>query len=173
MEKVPLRLAELDGPAVAHVLGEWQLRPAVVLKVHVATLRASSAARGYNTGQFALQHPTEAGMAVLAYDAKCTHLGCAVGYNATLGDSRDIPDYAQEGAQGRLLCPCHLSQFDVFDLGNSQPAQPAKRPLDAIRIAWGDAVDGSPTIVGTQRFYQAEARDADQQGAGTAFGLAG
>ena len=78
----PVRLAQLDGPAVAHVIGEWEYRPAVLYKVPVAELRASSRVRGYNTGQFALQHPGEADMALLAYDDKYLYAAFRFAANA-------------------------------------------------------------------------------------------
>jgi len=46
--------------------------------------------------------------------AKCTHLGC------TVGNKMD--------AQGKILCPCHVSYFDV-ESGQPNPEAPAKSPL--------------------------------------------
>jgi Rieske Fe-S protein len=46
--------------------------------------------------------------------AKCTHLGCTV---ASTLDS-----------QGRLLCPCHISYFDL-KTGQPNAGSPAKAPL--------------------------------------------
>ncbi|MEP7118863.1 MAG: respiratory nitrate reductase subunit gamma [Acidobacteriota bacterium] len=46
--------------------------------------------------------------------AKCTHLGCTVA--------------GQVDGDGRLLCPCHVSYFDVAT-GQPTPGSPAKRPL--------------------------------------------
>ncbi len=51
--------------------------------------------------------------------AKCTHLGCTVG--------KDVDD------KGRILCPCHVSYFDV-KTGVPQADAPAKAPL--ARLAW-------------------------------------
>ncbi len=50
----------------------------------------------------------------LLISAKCTHLGCTV---ASTLDS-----------QGRILCPCHISYFDV-KTGQPNPGAPAKAPL--------------------------------------------
>ncbi len=51
--------------------------------------------------------------------AKCTHLGCTVGN--------------QVDAQGKILCPCHVSYFDV-NTGEPDANSPAKEPL--AHIAW-------------------------------------
>lgn len=51
--------------------------------------------------------------------AKCTHLGCTVG--------QDVD------AQGRILCPCHISYFDI-KTGTPSAGSPAKAPLD--HLAW-------------------------------------
>jgi nitrate reductase gamma subunit len=53
------------------------------------------------------------------FTAKCTHLGCTVGN--TVDD------------KGRILCPCHVSYFDV-KTGVPDPTAPAKAPLR--RLAW-------------------------------------
>ncbi|GAB4239783.1 MAG: hypothetical protein Kow00109_14680 [Acidobacteriota bacterium] len=50
----------------------------------------------------------------LLISAKCTHLGC------TISSSVD--------PQGRLLCPCHISYFDL-ETGRPNPGSPAKEPL--------------------------------------------
>lgn len=46
--------------------------------------------------------------------AKCTHLGCTVA--------------GQVDAEGRLLCPCHISYFHL-DSGRPTPGSPAQLPL--------------------------------------------
>jgi Rieske Fe-S protein len=51
--------------------------------------------------------------------AKCTHLGCTVGCDVN--------------AQGKILCPCHISYFDV-QTGKPNPDSPAKAPLP--HIGW-------------------------------------
>lgn len=50
----------------------------------------------------------------LLISAKCTHLGCTVGNNVD--------------GQGRILCPCHVSYFDIVT-GEPNPEAPAKSPL--------------------------------------------
>ncbi|MBX9770370.1 MAG: respiratory nitrate reductase subunit gamma [Candidatus Obscuribacterales bacterium] len=51
--------------------------------------------------------------------AKCTHLGCTVSN--------------QVDAQGRILCPCHVSYFDIFT-GIPNAGAPAKDPLP--HLSW-------------------------------------
>lgn len=46
--------------------------------------------------------------------AKCTHLGCTVN--------------SQADSQGRVLCPCHISYFDIRT-GEPNQGSPAKEPL--------------------------------------------
>jgi ubiquinol-cytochrome c reductase iron-sulfur subunit len=54
-----------------------------------------------------------------AYSKICTHVGCPVSL------------YEQQ--TGRILCPCHQSQFDVFD-GAKPIFGPAARPLPQLPI---------------------------------------
>jgi nitrate reductase gamma subunit len=55
----------------------------------------------------------------LLISAKCTHLGCTVG--------------SQVDSGGRLLCPCHVSYFDLQS-GAPEPGSPAKTPLP--KLGW-------------------------------------
>ena len=55
----------------------------------------------------------------IVLSAKCTHLGCTVG--------QDVD------AQGRILCPCHISYFDI-KTGEPNAESPAKDPLP--RLGW-------------------------------------
>ncbi len=55
----------------------------------------------------------------LLLSAKCTHLGCTVG--------------SQVDAQGRILCPCHISYFDI-ETGQPNTGSPARTPLP--RLGW-------------------------------------
>jgi Rieske Fe-S protein len=50
----------------------------------------------------------------LLISAKCTHLGCTVA--------------SEVNADGKILCPCHISWFDV-KTGAPDPGSPAKAPL--------------------------------------------
>ena len=65
----------------------------------------------------------------LVISAKCTHLGCTVGSDLD--------------AQGRVLCPCHISFFDV-QTGMPNEGAPAKAPLP--QIAWA-LVDATGKVV--------------------------
>lgn len=56
--------------------------------------------------------------------AKCTHLGCTVG--------------SEVDAQGRILCPCHISYFNVTS-GIPNDGAPAKLPLPELPWALMDA----------------------------------
>lgn len=71
----------------------------------------------------ALAFRGENGLPILR-SAKCTHLGCTVGSDVD--------------AQGRILCPCHVSYFDVRS-GTPNTGAPAKEPLPAIGWVLMDA----------------------------------
>jgi Rieske Fe-S protein len=60
---------------------------------------------------------------MLAFDARCPHLGCAV-----------------SGAQKLFICPCHGS---LFDLDGSVKLGPADRPLSALPVTF----DGTKVVV--------------------------
>ena len=62
---------------------------------------------------------------VIAFDARCPHLGCAV-----------------RGAQKYFVCPCHGS---VFDLAGNVKLDPAKGPLTALSATF----DGTTVAVKT------------------------
>ncbi len=66
----------------------------------------------------ALAFQDEKGLPILI-SAKCTHLGCTVG--------------SQADDQGRILCPCHISYFDI-KTGRPNDGAPAKEPLP--RLGW-------------------------------------
>jgi nitrate reductase gamma subunit len=65
--------------------------------------------------------------------AKCTHLGCTVG--------------SEMDAQGRILCPCHVSYFSVLT-GEPNVGAPAKAPLPM--IGWA-IIDATGRIVASKR----------------------
>ena len=65
----------------------------------------------------------------LLISAKCTHLGCTVG--------------SQVNAEGQILCPCHVSYFNIVT-GEPNPGAPAKLPLP--HLAWA-LVDPSGNIL--------------------------
>lgn len=68
----------------------------------------------------------------LLISAKCTHLGCTVG--------------SEMDSQGRILCPCHISYFNV-QTGEPNAGAPAKVPLP--HLAWV-LVDGDGKVVVSQ-----------------------
>lgn len=166
----PLRPVTLDDLSEKRaVVGEWGGLPAGVYKVSLAALATASRLYGYNTGQHAVHHPTETDRALVAYEAKCTHLGCTVGWNDDLGANRHVEDLDEDGRpDGRMLCPCHQAQFDVHDLGRHLEGTPAPRPVPVLRIeVRGDQV----WALG--RIPQDTARAADREGPGSPLGLSG
>lgn len=130
-----VRVDDLDGDAVQVVTGEWGDAPAVVYKVRRSALEAAREIRGRDTLAFAVAHPSESDHMIVAYDARCTHLGCTVGWASHLGASADVADYDGDGEpDGRILCPCHQAQFDIHDLGTHLENTPAPRPLPVLVI---------------------------------------
>lgn len=85
--------------------------------IFVAHLSELSAKRGKYFIDYLMQPALafidEAGFPTVI-SAKCTHLGCTVG--------QDMDD------QGRILCPCHVSYFNV-KTGQPNEGSPAKSPL--------------------------------------------
>jgi nitrate reductase gamma subunit len=68
----------------------------------------------------------------LLISAKCTHLGCTVA--------------SEVNEEGKILCPCHISYFDV-KTGEPNPGAPAKTPLP--HLEWA-LMDPAGTIVGSR-----------------------
>ncbi len=133
--KIPITVEDLAGAPPVVVTAEWNFLPAVVYKVAKSKLQKSSDRRGYNTAQYAVQHPTEDDMAIMVYRGKCKHLGCTVGFNKGLGASKDVSDYDEDGLpDGRILCPCHQGQYDIHDLCKNVPGTPPPAPLDVIEF---------------------------------------
>lgn len=103
--------------------------------IHVARLGELSEKDGRYFTDYemrpALAFRDENGLPLLI-SAKCTHLGCTVA--STLD------------ADKRLLCPCHVSYFDVRT-GQPNPGAPAKAPLP--RIGWV-LMDAAGDIVASQ-----------------------
>ena len=179
--KIPITIADLEGAAPVVVTAEWNFLPAVIYKVHKSKLAASSEKRGYNTAQYAVQHPTEDDMAVMVYRGKCKHLGCTVGFNKGLGASKDTPDYDGDGLpDGRILCPCHQGQYDIHDLCRNVPGTPPPAPLDIIRFNigafGGDEERAIPAagnaIIGGELIEQTKYRMGDKDGDNAPFALA-
>ncbi len=175
--KIPITIDDLAGDAPVVVTAEWAFLPAVVYKVKKSVLEASAAKRGYNTAQHAVQHPTEPDNAILVYDGKCKHLGCTVGWNGGLGGSADIPDYNEDGVNdGRILCPCHQGQYDIYDLALNVPGTPPPSPLNVIqaKVEAATMEDGSTVanaVVGFNKIIQDGPRQADLEGSGAPYEL--
>jgi nitrate reductase gamma subunit len=85
--------------------------------IRIAALEELDATRGRYFTDYemrpALAFRGEDGLPLLI-SAKCTHLGCTVA--------------SEVNADGKLLCPCHISWFDV-KTGVPDPGSPAKAPL--------------------------------------------
>ncbi len=168
--KIPITLDDLSGTAPVVIAAEWNFLPAIVYKVKKNILEASSDARGYNTALLAVQHPTEPEHAILVYDGKCKHLGCTVGWNDGLGASLDVPDYNEDGLpDGRILCPCHQGQYDIYDLAKNVPGTPPPAPLNAIEFDVGTFTDPAGTstpnaILGVAKHLQDAYQDARKAG---------
>lgn len=183
--KIPITLSDLEGDAPVVVPAEWNFLPAIVYKVKKATLQGSSDFRGYNTAQFAVQHPTEPDHVIMVYDGKCKHLGCTIGWDSKLKASDDKPDYDEDGFNdGRVLCPCHQGQYDIHDLALNVPGTPPPAPLNVIEFdvkSWTDDATGDSfgeVIHGEIKHIQAGPQEAIGQGAypsidaeGNAFNL--
>ncbi|MBK9144042.1 MAG: respiratory nitrate reductase subunit gamma [Candidatus Melainabacteria bacterium] len=75
--------------------------------------------------------------------AKCTHLGCTVG--------NKLDD------EGRILCPCHVSYFDIVT-GQPNDGAPAKEPLP--HISWVLMNQGGEVLVKYTPGKQAEGNTA-------------
>lgn len=158
--KIPITLADLEGEAPVVVTAEWNFLPAVVYKVRRGTLEGSTKKRGYNTAQFAVAHP-DGNHLIMVYDGKCKHLGCTVGFLESLGGSTDVPDYDEDGfPDGRILCPCHQGQYDIYNLALNVPGTPPPAPLNVIEFdvkSWADDVTGtnySDVIHGEAKYIQ-------------------
>lgn len=88
------------------------------------------------SGKYFIDYDMRPALAFLGEDgipivlsAKCTHLGCTVG--------KDVDD------KGRILCPCHVSYFDV-KTGIPHAGAPAKAALP--KLAWA-ARDSAGKVV--------------------------
>lgn len=153
-------------------VGEWHFLPAIVYMVKQSVLKKSSEYHGYNTAQFAVQHPTNPDYALMVYEGKCKHLGCTVGWNGGLGAAKPEvgkEDYDGDGLNdGRILCPCHQGQYDIHNLARNQPATPPPQPLNVLVFNVGDFTDpankipaASQAIVAASKIEQTKYLDAD------------
>jgi nitrite reductase/ring-hydroxylating ferredoxin subunit len=126
------RLSEADETRLLETRLE-RLQETIVLKklelerqhndfISIASLDGLDA----KTGKYFIDYQMRPALAFLGADglpillsAKCTHLGCTVG--------NKVDD------QDRILCPCHVSYFDV-KTGQPNAGAPAKLPLE--HIGW-------------------------------------
>ncbi len=79
------------------------------------------------------RYQANAAQGIVAYSAICTHTGC------------DVTNWDQ--GQLRMACPCHESQFDIYD-GGRVVGGPAPRPLAMLPI---EIVDGIVTVAAAFR----------------------
>ena len=93
-----------------------------------------------NRGKYFIDYGMTPGLAFKGKDglpivlsAKCTHLGCTVSSEAD--------------AEGRVLCPCHISYFSIAT-GQPNSGAPAKLPLPP--IGWA-LVDASGKVVASRK----------------------
>lgn len=178
--KIPVTLSDLSGVTPAGegkgvITAEWNFLPAVAYRVDKAVLEASTRVQGYNTGMYAVEDPRDATKAILLYDGKCKHLGCTIGWGSDLGGAKDSvgqEDYDGNGVlDGRILCPCHQGQYDIYNLALNQPATPPPAPLNVIEFdikSWTDEVTGqsySNVIHGEVKILQDAHRDAERKAA--------
>lgn len=169
----PLQVEAVDGPAPQAAWGFWDGGPVVVLKLDAEALRGASAVHGRNLGQYAVAHPFEDSVALVAYSGRSTFLGCTLSWATHLGGSKAVPDYDEDGrADGRLFDVCHQGQWDAYAMGTNQPHGPAPEPLDVVRLQLR-VTSGEASLWGVERIPQGSAFDADRQGPGAPFRLGG
>jgi Rieske Fe-S protein len=174
--KIPITIADLTGPPPVVVTAEWNYLPAVIYKVRTDVLKGSAQYHKYNTAQHAQPHPTDGDLAIMAYDGKCKHLGCTVGFNKGLGAAKPEvgkEDYDGDGLpDGRILCPCHQGQYDLHDLAKNVPGTPPPAPLNVIEFDVADYAGdsgraipaASMAIIGSTLLEQNAYRDAAGKG---------
>lgn len=78
-----------------------------------------------DTQKMSARYQANAAEGVIAYSAVCTHTGC------------DVINW-DEG-QLRMACPCHESQFDIYD-GAKVVGGPAPRPLAMLPLEVADGI---------------------------------
>jgi len=118
-ELLEKKLAQLKLNAEQRELQLERMRNKYVYVSQVAELEPRK-------GKYFIDYQMNPAMAFMGEDglpqlisAKCTHLGCTVGNTAD--------------EQGRVLCPCHISYFNIND-GSPNEGAPAKDPLP--RLGW-------------------------------------
>jgi isorenieratene synthase len=120
---------------VQAVIADADQVPAPVMQVK----RADVPAKGWRTLTAPDGSPVFVGLqggTLVAFDGRCTHMGCPV---------------APDAESGGFRCPCHGGRFDAAGQPTGGPPQ---RPLHALKVtAMGDAlaVGGGSTHVGEER----------------------
>lgn len=127
------RLARVKATAGQRELELERLKEQYIAVAHVGELDAKK-------GRYFIDYDMRPALAFRGEDgfpvlisAKCTHLGCTV---ASEVDER-----------GKLLCPCHISWFDL-KTGQPDPGAPAKAPLP--HIDWV-LMDGQGRMVASSK----------------------
>ncbi len=117
----------------------WNGHAILVFATTFDELAGVDAARGLGSATNSIAGPN--GLRLFALSAKSTQAGCLVGFNPTLGASRDVADYDRDGvADGRIMDPCHQGQWDAFNKAKPVPGTPAPTRLAALDLALRDGV---------------------------------
>lgn len=116
-ELMELRLSRLESTVDQRKLELERQASNYILIGPLSELRADS-------GKYFIDYKMQPALAFKGKDglplllsAKCTHLGCTVGNKVD--------------AHGKILCPCHVSYFDI-ESGKPNEGAPAKDPLPLI-----------------------------------------
>lgn len=140
-ELMELRLSRLEATVDQRKLELERQAANYILVSLLSELRA-------DTGKYFIDYKMKPAIAFKGKDglpllisAKCTHLGCTVGNKVD--------------GQGKILCPCHVSFFDI-ESGQPNPDAPAKSPLP--HLGW---------VIMDQRGKVLASRDASGQTTGT------
>lgn len=98
-------------------LDKLELERETVDQIFVSRLSDLDPAKGVYFTDFQMQQAlafADKNNLPILLSAKCTHLGCTVG--------------SEVDVQGRVLCPCHISYFNIYT-GDPSAGSPAKKPL--------------------------------------------
>lgn len=123
-DPVPLQVMDRYGNPLAiptepgYTVGAWNDVPVAVVVATAEHLEGVERWRGEGEATPSVEVPGRPGLLLFALSAYSTHLGCTVGFNPNLGASSDIEDYDGDGEpDGRMLDPCHMGQWDVYNRG--------------------------------------------------------
>lgn len=125
-------------------LGKLELERQTENEIFIARLSDLDAAKGKYFTDYQMQQA----LAFLDKDnlpillsAKCTHLGCTVG--------------SQVDDEGRILCPCHISYFNITT-GQPGVGSPAKKPLP--HLSWVLKDDSGKVVAKRLQNFPVEGR---------------